>query len=164
MSKVNEAEVLHPDRTIDVMGHAIHVATVPTDKMQVTVREFTFGQCIELEQCAQPIIEAMGETIEGSLESLHWGKLMAALGAFPEGFRRLLCASTGLTSDSLDAMSRTDGRLVVATFLRVNWGFFLERLVERSSTRVSLSEVLKQQQTSSPDLSATATQTPRSSH
>lgn len=164
MSQVNDAEVLHPDRTIDVMGHPVQVASVVTDKITVKVREFTFGQCIELEQCAQPIIEAMGATIEDSLESLHWGKLMAALASFPEGFRRLLSVSTGLTDEQMDAMSRTDGRLVVGTFLRVNWGFFLERLVERSSTRVSLSEVLKQQQTSSPDSFVTATPAQHNSH
>ena len=161
----SDAEALAPDRTIEVMGRDVQVALVPTEKMQVQVREFTFGQALYLEKCAQPIVEAMGEAIEEHLDSLHWGTIMAAVMEHTDAFIKLLSASTGLTQDQLDAMHEEDGRLVVATFVRVNWDFFLRRLVERSGTKVTMAQVSQlASQMSSPGSSATGTATPPHSH
>lgn len=132
-----EANILHPDETVEVGGYALRVTHIPTQAMEVQVREFTFGQELELEAVAAPVIEAMGELTDSKPEVLDWNGLVSAAAKHPEALKRMVSAATGLTAEQLDAMKAKDGRMVLITFFRVNWDFFLDRLVVRSGTRVT---------------------------
>lgn len=152
MTPAEEANVLHPDETIEILGSTLRVVHVETEAREVQVREFTFGQEMEVEAAAQPVIESMGEVLDENPDTLNWTQLIAAAARHPEAFKKLLSVSTGLSVEELDGLKSRDGRMVVVTFFRVNWDFFLDRLVVRSGTRVNREDVAKNlSQTSSPD-------------
>lgn len=153
MTPGEEANVLHPDETIQILGSTLRVVHVETEAMEVRVREFTFGQEMEIEPDAQPIIEAMGEVLDENPDALNWNQLIAAAARQPQAFKKLLSVSTGLTPEQLDGLKSRDGRMVVVTFFRVNWDFFLDRLVVRNRTKVTRAdlEARMASETSSPD-------------
>lgn len=152
MSPAEEANVLHPDETIRVNGSHLKVVHVETPGRDIRVREFTFGDEMELEAIAQPIIEAMGDLLDQNPDAIDWQKLLSTALQHPQAFRQMLSVSTGLTGEELDGLKSRDGRMVVATFFRVNWDFFLDRLVVRSGTRVTREDMAANlSQTSSPD-------------
>lgn len=136
----DEAEVLHPDESIRVGGKSIRVAHVPVKARTVEVREFTFGQAMKLEAVAAPIIEAMGEAVQSQRDAIDWGQVMVAVSRFPDRFSLLLSAATGLEPEELDALPDRDGRLLVVSFMKVNWDFFIDRLVERRASLVTESD------------------------
>jgi len=65
---------------------------------------------------------------------------MAAISRFPERFTELLSVSTGVEPEELEALPDRDGRLLVVTFMKVNWDFFIDRLVERKGTTITDSD------------------------
>lgn len=138
-----DEDVLFPDDTISVGGDVIRIAHVPLQKEEVTVRELTFGQTIRLEAVVAPIIDSIAEVTDGMLveDSIDWGKVIGAIGRHPEGFVRLLCEATGKDEAWFEGLSDRDGRRVVVSFMKVNWDFFIDRLLLVRNTRASLKEV-----------------------
>lgn len=136
----DEADVLNPDEMVRVGGKSVKVAHVPTKRRDVEVREFTFGQAMKVEALAAPIIAAMGEAVEAERDAIDWGKVMAAISRFPERFTELLSVATGMEPEELEALPDRDGRLLVVTFMKVNWDFFIDRLVERKGTTITDSD------------------------
>lgn len=136
-----EANILHPDETLQVMGHTLRVAHIETPAREVRVREFTFGQELELESVAAPIIESMGELTDSNPEALDWNGLIAAAAKHPQALKQMIAVSTGLSPEELDGMKAREGRMVTIVFFKVNWDFFLDRLVVRSGTRVTKKEM-----------------------
>jgi len=138
MSELSEeVNILHPDETLQLMGRTLRIAHIETPAGELRVREFTFGQELELESVSHPLIEAMGQLCDSKPDAIDWNALMAAAAKHPAILKRLLSVSTGMTAEQLDSLNPRDGRLAVMTFFKVNWNFFLDRLLVRSGTRVA---------------------------
>ncbi|OBS10785.1 DUF6631 family protein [Acidihalobacter prosperus] len=118
----NEAEILFPDRQIEIGGEI------------VTVREFGFKEGMRLAPIAQPIIDSMGAEVEKeagpSMQALN-----DALYAHPDQMVQLMAAACDRPVEWIDALSDSDGLDLLWLFWGVNARFFTRRLVLRQAFR-----------------------------
>jgi hypothetical protein len=137
--KRNEANILHPDVTVMVRGQSLKVAEVPIADGDIHVSEFNFGQVLQLEHKARELIDSVVEAVTSSdSQKFDWNRFIAAAAAHPDTLTEMLVVSTGETAERLNALSDSAGRSVLAAFFKINWDFFLDRLVAHAATATDI--------------------------
>ncbi len=115
-SQPNEAEILFPDRQININGQII------------TVSEFTFLQGMQLNHIAQPLIAAIGKALTEDSEP-GFSALSEIFATYSDALIELVSVSTGMAADDIASLSDTEGQMLLMTFWSVNKSFFINRLM-----------------------------------
>lgn len=121
MDLSKELEILHPDREIEIGGE------------QITVREYSWAESIDLGRIAAPILEDLSRLFGDDDPSLEG--LQAVLEGHKDALFRLIAAAIDRPVDWIARLSDADGLLLLHSFWRVNSGFFVRRLVMRRASR-----------------------------
>ena len=112
----NAAEVLHPERTLTI-----------GDK-EVTVREFSFRDGLELGPLMQPMMSRLDAVVaDGS----DLSGLFDVLYAHHELLELMLLKATGESKEWLDTLDALQGDRLVMALWTVNGDFFTRRLATR---------------------------------
>lgn len=134
----DDADILLAQRQVAVGGR------------QVTVRELTFAQALDLHADVQAVLAPLQAQYTG--DGIDSDSVTAALAQHPSQALTLLAASTGEPADWLAALGPADGYLLMVHFVSVHVGFFAMRL-----------ELLRQVALSRAKRSASASASPASS-
>ncbi len=136
--KDEEAEILHPERTLALGGK------------QVTVRELTFAQEMQALPVAEPIIKGLAELFSGD-EEPGFSDLEAVFYTHSDAFLALVAMATGEPESWISGLSGAEGQVLALTFWSVNRRFFISRVVVKSLEREpGLAESLSRSVTSTP--------------
>ncbi|MEE8128191.1 DUF6631 family protein [Candidatus Vondammii sp. HM_W22] len=112
----DEAEILYPDKTIQIGGR------------EVTIREFSFRDGLDLGPMIAGLMAVLDKTVgDGS----DLSGLFDALYQYPDVLEHMLLKSTCQDKTWLDGLCSADGDMLVMTFWGVNAGFFTRRLATR---------------------------------
>jgi hypothetical protein len=123
-----EAEILFPD--VEVMLQS---------GRKVTVREIRFGQAMRLGPKIRPLALALARGCTSSEITEADAYRIFGIGEdYPDEFYAVLCASTGLEREEIEALPELDGEAVQLAFWRVNTGFFARRVLR--SVRLLVAE------------------------
>ncbi len=122
-------EILQPDEKVTIGDR------------EITVKEFTFRQVLELGGLSEVI--ALLDDVVGDGSDLSG--LIDALYVHPAALEKMLLLSTGQEKGWLDSLSAEDGDNLVMVFWGVNSGFFMRRLVRRRQIQKMIEERSKAQ-------------------
>lgn len=140
----DELDVLFPEKYLTVGGTNLKMVHVPVEQRELTIKEFSFGQSLRLEPVVSPLVEAMSDAITDE-DRLDWQKIMGTAGKHPEIVGQLLAESTGEDREYIEALDDRSGRMLVLAFFKVNWDFFIDRLVAHKMTTASQAETATQE-------------------
>jgi len=112
---MSDLSVLFPNRTLAIGDSTLEV------------RPFTFGQLPKVLAKARTIYGAIAHLLDaGSNEAAIVIEIMAVGG---EDLLELVCLSIGKDRAFFDTLPMDEGVMVVAAFLEVNLGFFVQRVL-----------------------------------
>ena len=113
---MGDAEILHPDRVIEIGGR------------EVTVREFSFRDSLDL----GPLLSSMLSDIDNAVgDGTDLSGLFEAFYAHPDALEAVLLKCTGQDKEWIDSLTSEEGEMIVMSMFEVNGPFFVRRVAAR---------------------------------
>jgi len=144
---ITDAEVLDPDREIEVGGE------------KVKVRAFRALEGLRATPIARPIVNSLRELAEGDAEAIEADAVMDLLARHAEAFLELVALSIGKPVDWVRSLRDEESFALAMIFWEVNAGFFMRRLAVAVEMARASGSSTSSATSSQPDMDPT----PRSS-